>query len=85
MCGVVTMVKDLGMSHTLSGAIKKGYFGKNLCKAFNAFNRMGILPAGMSVHLQSVCNSVGGLKRTLSPWDWGYLRFCGFGNPTDFL
>lgn len=37
MCGVVTMVKDLGMSHTLSGAIKKGYFGKNLCKAFSAF------------------------------------------------
>lgn len=41
------MAKDLGVSHALSGAIKKGYYGKNLSKAIsNAFIRLGILRTG---------------------------------------
>lgn len=37
MCQVVTMIKNLSVSHPLSDTIKKGCFGKTLNKGLNVF------------------------------------------------
>lgn len=74
MCQVVTVIKDLGVHHLLSDAIKKSCLGKNLSKGggpVNVFICVSILQY-RCVCAPCVYSTVGSQKRVLGSWDWSY-------------
>lgn len=49
MCQVVTMIKNLSVSHPLSDAIKNGCFGKTLSKGLNGYFAVQVCLCTLSV------------------------------------